>query len=59
LAHYSTYLWAATLNVPADFATIQAAINASADGDTVLVTPGTYFLNGTCTIPSTNGINFL
>ena len=33
---------AATLNVPAQYPTIQAAINASANGDTVLVTAGTY-----------------
>ncbi|MBL0048841.1 MAG: T9SS type A sorting domain-containing protein [Bacteroidetes bacterium] len=33
------------LNVPANFANIQLAIIASADGDTVLVEPGTYFEN--------------
>src|SRR5262245_21259203 len=32
----------ATRNVPGDFPTIQAAINASVNGDTVLVAPGTY-----------------
>ena len=31
-----------TLQVPADFATIQSAIIAASDGDTVLVAPGTY-----------------
>ncbi|MCB0521518.1 MAG: CRTAC1 family protein [Lewinellaceae bacterium] len=36
---------AQTLNVPADFATIQAAINASQNGDTVLVQPGEYVEN--------------
>ena len=34
---------AATLEVPAQFATIQAAADAAADGDVVLVAPDTYF----------------
>ncbi len=33
---------AATIRVPADRPTIQAAIDASVSGDTVLVAPGTY-----------------
>ncbi|MBD3278967.1 MAG: hypothetical protein GF388_11765, partial [Candidatus Aegiribacteria sp.] len=35
-------LFSTTLHVPADYATIQAAIDASTNGDTVLVSPGTY-----------------
>ncbi|MGH9763997.1 MAG: hypothetical protein ACREAC_24450, partial [Blastocatellia bacterium] len=33
---------ASTIRVPADYPTIQAAINASADADTILVSKGTY-----------------
>lgn len=33
---------AATLRVPSEYSTIQAAINAGSEGDTVLVAPGTY-----------------
>jgi PKD repeat protein len=45
------------INVPEDFATIQAAINASSDGDTILVAPGNYteninFLGKTITVGS-------
>src|SRR5213592_2934775 len=36
---------AANINVPASQPTIQAAINAASNGDTVLVAPGTYYEN--------------
>lgn len=36
---------AATIRVPTDAATIQQAISAAVAGDTVLVSPGTYFEN--------------
>ena len=34
-----------TINVPANQPTIQAAIHAATDGDTIVVAPGTYFEN--------------
>ncbi len=41
----SVMLFSSTLRVPADYSTIQSAINASAHGDTVLVSPGRYYEN--------------
>jgi parallel beta-helix repeat protein len=41
----TTVALAATINVPADQPTIQAAINAANNGDTVLVAPGIYIEN--------------
>jgi len=41
----STGINSAIKNVPAQYSTIQSAINASVNGDTVLVAPGTYFEN--------------
>ncbi len=37
--------FAQIINIPADYTTIQQGINASHDGDTVLVSPGTYVEN--------------
>ena len=42
---------AATLIVPDDYPTIQAAIDAASPGDTILVRPGTYFENLTLNKP--------
>lgn len=39
------YLTATIINVPADYDSIQAGIDVSVDGDTVLVQPGTYYEN--------------
>lgn len=41
-AMWATPAWAATINVPVDFPTIQQAINAAAPGDFVQVGPGFY-----------------
>jgi parallel beta-helix repeat protein len=37
--------WSTIINIPADYPTIQQGIDASTDGDTVLVQPGTYYEN--------------
>jgi hypothetical protein len=41
----SSLLHARVINIPDDFETIQAAIDSSSDGDTVLVAPGEYVEN--------------
>ncbi len=40
-----TFAYAELLHIPDDFSTIQQGINASVNGDTVLVAPGTYYEN--------------
>lgn len=42
---FISLLHCVTINVPDDYTSIQAAINASSDGDIVLVQPGTYYEN--------------
>jgi len=55
----ATALWAATLNVPGDFPSIQAAHDAANSGDTVLVAPGTYVGRITITKAITLASRFL
>ncbi len=45
LSYFTSIIFAATINIPADYTTIQAGINASVNGDTVLVAQGTYSEN--------------
>ncbi|MBC8527458.1 MAG: hypothetical protein H8D22_11515, partial [Candidatus Cloacimonetes bacterium] len=49
--------FAITINVPGDYPTIQAALNAANSADIVLVATGTYFEN--IFWPTTNGITLV
>jgi hypothetical protein len=40
-----SFLSATTINIPTDYTTIQEGIDASVDGDTVLIAQGTYYEN--------------
>jgi len=42
---FAGFISATIINIPDDYGTIQAGINASTNGDTVLVQPGTYVEN--------------
>lgn len=42
---FGGHAWGVTHQVPADFETIQTAINAATNGDTIVVAPGTYAEN--------------
>jgi len=44
-------------NVPSEYSTIQSALTAASEGDTVLVQPGTYYEN--IIWPETNGIKLI
>jgi hypothetical protein len=45
LFNFVTVLNAQIIHVPADYSTIQEAINSSLNGDTIVVSPGTYYEN--------------
>ena len=39
---FSTFSSATTIHIPSDYSTVQEGIDASVDGDTVLIAQGTY-----------------
>jgi len=51
------YGFSATINIPSDYTTIQAGLNAADSADTVLVQPDTYYEN--IFWPETNGIKLI
>ncbi|MBD3366666.1 MAG: hypothetical protein GF405_00660, partial [Candidatus Eisenbacteria bacterium] len=56
-AHATT--WVVDPSEPTAFQTIQAAVDTVAEGDTVLVMPGTYTGDGNRDIDIPDGINFV
>ena len=59
---FASAAFAAQITVPVDYATIQAAIDASTTGDTIVVNPGTYderinFLGKGITVKSTDPLD--
>ncbi|MFH1864811.1 MAG: hypothetical protein ABIK85_02910 [Candidatus Eisenbacteria bacterium] len=57
LIHLSVVSSSAVIHVPADVTTIESALLAAAPYDTVIVAPGTYFVN--LEWPATPGIKLL
>ena len=57
LLAFTSFLLGNTINVPADFSTIQTGLDTAGTGDTVLVASGTYFEN--IVWPATNGIKLI
>lgn len=49
LISFASLVSAKTINVPGDFSTIQAALNAASEGDTIAVAAGSYFESLTVT----------
>ena len=51
---YSGRSYSATINVPADYSTIQAAVAAAANGDVIVVAAGTHTVGSQISITLSN-----